>query len=75
MKNVVVSNWSLVFAFLLVLVSIGISVKEKLGLTKDILISVVRAIIQLVIIGYILKSNFQCKYFLANLCFYTCHYF
>ena len=50
MKNVVVSNWSLVFAFLLVLVSIGISVKEKLGLTKDILVSVVRAIIQLVII-------------------------
>ena len=46
MKNVVVSNWSLVFAFLLVLVSIGISVKEKLGLTKDILLSVVWAIIQ-----------------------------
>ena len=59
MKNVVVSNWSLVFAFLLVLVSIGISVKEKLGLTKDILISVVRAIIQLVIIGYILKVIFN----------------
>lgn len=46
MKNVVVSNWSLVFAFLLVLVSIGISVKEKLDLTKDILLSVVWAIIQ-----------------------------
>ncbi len=28
MKNVVVSNWSLVLAFALVLVSIGISAKE-----------------------------------------------
>ena len=55
MKNVVVSNWSLVLAFALVLVSIGISAKEKLGLTKDILISVIRAIIQLVVIGYVLK--------------------
>ena len=63
MKNVVVSNWSLVFAFLLVLVSIGISVKEKLGLTKDILVSVVRAIIQLVIIGYILKVIFNVNTF------------
>lgn len=63
MKNVVVSNWSLVFAFLLVLVSIGISVKEKLGLTKDILVSVVRAIIQLVIIGYVLKVIFNVNTF------------
>src|SRR5699024_1124214 len=66
MKNVVVSNWSLVFAFLLVLVSIGISVKEKLGLTKDIFVSVVRAIIQLVIIGYILKVIFNVNTFLLT---------
>ena len=59
MKNVVVSNWSLVLAFALVLVSIGISAKEKLGLTKDILISVIRAIIQLVVIGYVLKFIFH----------------
>lgn len=59
MKNVMVSNWSLVFAFALVLVSIAISAREKLGLTKDILISVVRAIVQLVVIGYILKFIFH----------------
>ena len=59
MKNIVVSNWSLVLAFALVLVSIGISAKEKLGLTKDILISVIRAIIQLVVIGYVLKFIFH----------------
>lgn len=59
MKNVMVSNWSLVLAFALVLVSIAISAKEKLGLTKDILISVIRAIIQLIVIGYILKFIFH----------------
>ncbi|MCT7895367.1 MAG: iron export ABC transporter permease subunit FetB [Lactobacillus gasseri] len=59
MKNVMVSNWSLVFAFALVLVSIAISAKEKLGLTKDILISVVRAIVQLIVIGYVLKFIFH----------------
>ena len=58
MKNVMVSNLSLVLAFALVLVSIAISAKEKLGLTKDILTSVFRAIIQLVIIGFVLKFIF-----------------
>lgn len=59
MKNVAVSNWSLVLAFTLVLVSIAISAKEKLGLTKDILVSVIRAIVQLVIIGFVLKFIFH----------------
>lgn len=59
MKNVVVSNWSLVLAFALVLVSVAISAKEKLGLTKDILVSVARAIVQLIIIGFILKFIFH----------------
>lgn len=59
MKNVTVSNLSLVLAFALVLVSIAISAKEKLGLPKDILISVIRAIVQLVIIGFVLKFIFH----------------
>ena len=59
MKNMMVSNLSLVLAFALVLVSIAISAKEKLGLTKDILTSVFRAIIQLVIIGFVLKFIFH----------------
>lgn len=59
MKNVTVSNLSLVLSFALVLVSIAISAKEKLGLTKDILINVIRAIVQLVIIGFVLKFIFH----------------
>ena len=59
MKSLAVSNWSLLLAFSLVLISVGISCKEKLGLTKDVLYSVVRAIIQLVIVGYALKYIFH----------------
>ena len=59
MNNLAVNNLSLVFAFSLVVVSLGIVYKEKLGLEKDIIYSVIRAIIQLVIVGYILKYVFN----------------
>ena len=36
-----------------------ISTKEKLGFTKDIIISVIRAVIQLVAVGYLLKYVFK----------------
>lgn len=49
---------SLVFASLLLIIPIVISSKEKLGLGKDIVISIVRAVIQLVVVGYILKYIF-----------------
>ncbi|CCI84824.1 ABC superfamily ATP binding cassette transporter, permease protein [Lactobacillus pasteurii DSM 23907 = CRBIP 24.76] len=55
MSDLNVSNLSLVLAFALVLVSIAISSKEKLGLAKDTLISVARAIVQLIAVGYVLK--------------------
>ena len=58
-NSVTVSNLSLVFAFALVMVSVGISLKEQLGLTKDVLWSVCRAIVQLVIVGYVLKFIFN----------------
>lgn len=59
MKNLTVSNWSLTLAFALVLIAVIISVKEKLGLSKDIFISVIRAILQLVVVGFILKAIFK----------------
>lgn len=58
MKNVTVSNLSLVLAFALVLVSIAISAKRKAGLNQRYFISVIRAIVQLVIIGFVLKFIF-----------------
>lgn len=49
---------SLILASLLVCIPIVISYKEHLGLTKDIIVSVLRAIIQLIFVGYILDIIF-----------------
>lgn len=59
MKALAVSDLSLILSFALVLVSMAISWKEKLGLTRDIFYSVGRAIVQLVIVGYVLKFIMQ----------------
>ncbi len=52
------SNLSLVLASVLVLIPIYIARKEKLGLEKEIVISVIRAILQLLAVGYLLDFIF-----------------
>ena len=54
-----ITNESLALALMLVVVAILISHKEKLALEKDILWRVGRAIIQLIIVGYVLKYIFS----------------
>ncbi|MFC6322735.1 ABC transporter permease [Companilactobacillus baiquanensis] len=54
-NNLTVSNTTLVWGFGLVLVALIIGYREKLGINKDILVGVARAIVQLSIVGYILK--------------------
>lgn len=54
-----ITNESLALALILVVVALLVSKKEKLGLEKDIIWSVARAIVQLVIVGYVLKYIFQ----------------
>lgn len=49
---------SLIIASILIIIPIFISHKEKLGLEKEIVISMLRAIIQLIIVGYILEFIF-----------------
>ncbi|MDF2635211.1 MAG: hypothetical protein K0R78_2085 [Pelosinus sp.] len=61
------SNLALVLTFSLVLLSLALSYKEKLGLEKDMLIASMRAVVQLTIIGFILKFVFA----LDNLFFTT----
>lgn len=51
-----ITDSSLLLSLVLVAIALFISQKEKLGMGKDILWSVSRAIIQLVIVGYVLKS-------------------
>lgn len=55
MSNLTVSNTTLALGFFLVLIALGIGYKEKLKFNKDIIIGVIRAIVQLTIVGYILK--------------------
>lgn len=55
MSDLTVSNTTLALGFILVIIALAIGYKEKLNFNKDILIGVIRAIIQLSIVGYILK--------------------
>ena len=52
---------SLFIASTLVIIPIFISYKEKLGLEKEIVVSIFRAIVQLIIVGYILDVIFGLK--------------
>lgn len=54
-----ITNESLGLALVLVLIALLVSRKERLGLEKDIVWSVARAIVQLVIVGYVLKYIFD----------------
>lgn len=49
---------SLIIASVLIIIPIFISYKEKLGLEKEIIVSMLRAVIQLIIVGYILEIIF-----------------
>lgn len=57
--NLAVNNLSLTMAAVLVIVAIIIGYKEKLGLEKDIIYGVIRAVIQLIVVGYLLKYVFR----------------
>lgn len=54
-----ITNESLGFSMILVMVAILISHKEKLALEKDIIWSICRAVVQLIIVGYVLKYVFD----------------
>lgn len=49
---------SLIIASVLILIPIFVSYKEKLDLGKEIIVSMLRAVVQLVIVGYILDTIF-----------------
>ena len=56
--SVEINNLSLLLSTSLLVVAIVISYKESLGLSKDIVIAGVRAVIQLFIIGFVLEYIF-----------------
>lgn len=53
--NIVVNNQSLFYAFMLVVIGLVIAWHEKLHLEKEMILAVTRAIIQLIVVGYILR--------------------
>lgn len=67
MADINVSNLSLLLALALVFVAIGLSSKEGLRLTKDIVIAVIRTVAQLILIGFVLKYIFQLNHVLLTL--------
>ena len=54
MNHLIVTPTALFFAVALVAVAFFISLKEKIGLEKDLVTGVIRAVIQLTIVGYVL---------------------
>lgn len=58
-NSLTASPWTLTLSFSLVLVAMALSSKEKLGLNRDIIISMGRMVIQLVIVGFALTYIFQ----------------
>ena len=53
------TNLSLAMTFVLVLLALYLSYKDKIGLEKDIMIGSVRAVLQLTVIGFILTYVFD----------------
>lgn len=52
------STTSLILTALLLLIPMAISYKERLFIAKDLFVAAIRAVIQLVIIGYVLEFVF-----------------
>lgn len=60
MNNAVnVNNVSLIFAGMLVVIALIIGWHQKLGINKDMIIGVIRACVQLTIVGFVLKYIFS----------------
>ncbi|MCD2257430.1 iron export ABC transporter permease subunit FetB [Lactobacillus sp. CC-MHH1034] len=59
MHNLQVSNMTLLLSGLLVLIALLLSYRQRIGLEKDMIIGVIRAVIQLFIVGYVLKYLFR----------------
>jgi uncharacterized protein (TIGR00245 family) len=53
-NNLIVSPTALTLAVVLVMIALAINFKEKIGLERDLVIGVVRAVIQLTVVGYVL---------------------
>lgn len=65
--NLEINNFSLVLSTGLIFIAVFVAYKEKLGLSNDIFIAAVRAVIQLFIIGFVLKYVIEVDDFFLTL--------
>ncbi|MFF2481961.1 ABC transporter permease [Paenibacillus sp. NPDC058071] len=56
------SNWALLFTLVFVAVTVFLSIKQKLGLERDITVGTIRTAVQLLIIGYVLHYLFDANH-------------
>ena len=59
MSPAVPSWWGVAASVLLVVVTVAVVVREQLGLTRDVVVSSVRAVVQLVAVGALLGVLFE----------------
>ncbi|APX71241.1 iron export ABC transporter permease subunit FetB [Companilactobacillus allii] len=71
MSNLTVSNSTLILGFVLVIIALVIGYWQKLQIDKDIIIGVVRAIVQLTIVGYVLKFVIKANDFWLTSAFFV----
>ncbi len=65
--NITNESLALSMVLVLVLIAILVSYREKLALEKDIIWSICRAIVQLIIVGYVLKYIFNVNHAVLTL--------
>ena len=53
-SQLIVSPLALLLALALVVIALVINLKEDLGMTKDLIVGVLRAVIQLTVVGFVL---------------------
>ena len=53
-SQLIVSPLALLLALALVVIALVINLKEDLGMTKDLIVGVIRAVIQLTVVGFVL---------------------
>ncbi|USS86122.1 ABC transporter permease [Fructilactobacillus cliffordii] len=67
MNNLIVSNTALALTAVFVVFAMWIGYREHLGITKDLIVATIRCVIQLFVVGYVLKYVFQVNNWLLTM--------
>ncbi|WP_395391648.1 ABC transporter permease [Fructilactobacillus sanfranciscensis] len=68
MHNLIVSNTALALTGVFVLFALWIGYKQDLGIAKSLIVATIRCVVQLFIVGYVLKYVFKIDNWLLTIC-------